>query len=79
MNATMLAITGRFESFDRSTKDLWEQVSADRFRKVETLIRSYHTTIGRDLCALTVKMEAWARTFTAQAGRGTRRSEPSSS
>lgn len=63
MNATMLAITGRFESFDRSTKDLWEHVSADRFRKVEMLIQSYHTTIGGILCALTVKMEAWTRTF----------------
>jgi hypothetical protein len=63
MNATMLAITGRFESFDRSTKDLWEHVSADRFRKVETLIQSYHTTIGGILCALTVKMETWAKTF----------------
>lgn len=63
MNATMLAITGRFESFDRSTMDLWEHVSADRFRKVETLIQSYHTTIGGTLCALTVKMETWSKTF----------------
>jgi hypothetical protein len=63
MNATMLAITGRFESFDRGTQDFWENVSADRFRKVEALITSFHTTIGGILCALTVKMEAWARTF----------------
>ena len=76
MNATMLAITGRFESFDRSTKDLWEHVSADRFRKVETMIQSYHTTIGGILCALTVKMEAWARTFShKKAGGPAKRAE----
>jgi hypothetical protein len=43
--------------------DLWDNVSASQFRKVEKLIRSYHTTIGGVLCALTVKMETWARTF----------------
>ena len=76
MNATMLAITGRFETFDRSTLDLWEHVSAERFRKVETLIRSYHTTIGGVLCALTVKMEAWARTFVhKKAGGPAKRAE----
>ncbi len=76
LNATMLAITGRLESFDRSTKDLWDHVSADRFRKVEALIKSYHTTIGGVLCALTVKMEAWARTFAhKKAGGPAKRSE----
>lgn len=76
MNATMLAITGRFESFDRSTKDLWEHVSADRFRKVESLIQSYHTTIGGILCALTVKMESWVKTFAhKKAGGPAKRAE----
>lgn len=76
LNATMLAITGRFESFDRGTKDLWEHVSAERFRKVESLIKSYHTTIGGVLCALTVKMEAWVRTFAhKKAGGPAKRSE----
>ena len=62
-SATMLAINGRFESFDRSTRNLWAQASAARFRAVETLIKSSHTTIGGILCALTVKMEAWATVF----------------
>lgn len=76
LNATMLAITGRFESFDQGTKDLWENVSADRFRKVETLIKSFHTTIGGILCALTVKMEAWTRTFShKRAGGPAKRAE----
>jgi hypothetical protein len=63
INGLMVAITGRFENFDRSTNDMWNNISADRFRKVEDLISSYHTTIGGVLCALSVKMDAWARSF----------------
>lgn len=35
-----------FEEFDSNTKDFWNDVSAERFRQVEALIESYHTTIG---------------------------------
>jgi hypothetical protein len=63
LNESMAAVSGRLEDFDNSTKDLWENVSAARFRQVESLIRSYHTAIGGVLCALTVKIEGWARTF----------------
>ena len=63
INGLMVAITGRFENFDRSTTDMWNNISAERFRKVENLIESYHTTIGGVLCALSVKMDAWARLF----------------
>lgn len=52
-----------FEEFDASTKDFWNDVSAERFREVEALIESYHTTIGAVLCALSVKMSAWHRLF----------------
>ncbi|TVR96086.1 MAG: hypothetical protein EA406_12830 [Rhodospirillales bacterium] len=62
-NDLTAAITGRFENFDRSTDDMWHDLSAERFRKVENLIRSYHTTIGGVLCALSVKIDAWTRVF----------------
>ena len=52
-----------FDEFDRSTKDFWNDVSAERFRQVEALIESYHTTIGGVLCALSVKMTAWNELF----------------
>ncbi len=52
-------ITSRFESFDQSTNDLWRNPSAERFRNVETLIKSYHISIGAVLCALSVKMDGW--------------------
>lgn len=63
INERMAAVTGRFENFERGTKHMWDKISAERFRKVETLISSYHTTIGGVLCALSVKMDAWARLF----------------
>ena len=61
INELMAAITGRFENFERGTKHMWDKISVKRFRRVEQLISSYHTTIGGVLCSLSVKMEAWAR------------------
>ena len=63
INERMAAVTGRFENFERGTKHMWDNISADRFRKVESVISSYHTTIGGVLCALSLKMDAWARLF----------------
>jgi len=63
INERMAQITGRFENFERGTKHMWDNISAERFRKVESVISSYHTTIGGVLCALSVKMDAWHRLF----------------
>ncbi|MQX36126.1 hypothetical protein GHC57_06300 [Roseospira navarrensis] len=63
INELTAAITGRFENFERSTKAMWEDISADRFQKVKDLIQAYHITIGGVLCGLTVKMNAWVRLF----------------
>ncbi len=63
INGLMAAITGRFENFDRSTGDMWSQISAERFQKVKALIEGYHTTIGGVLCALSLTMGAWDRQF----------------
>jgi len=76
INGLMAAITGRFENFDRSTKDMWNEINAVRFRKVEALITNYHTTIGGVLCALSVKMDAWNTLFPSRMiGGPIRRSE----
>lgn len=63
INELMAATTGRFESFDRATKEMWSEISAARFRKVEKMIKGMHTTIGGVLCALSVKMDTWHRLF----------------
>jgi hypothetical protein len=56
-------INDRFESFKRETQDLWDDISAERFERVEDLIRGSHTFIGGILCALSVKMDAWIKQF----------------
>ena len=75
-NKLLATITHRFETFDRSTKDMWDNITAERFRQVEELIGSYHTTIGGELCSLGVKMNAWHRLFpTPDSGGPVKRSE----
>ncbi|MEE8393880.1 MAG: hypothetical protein V3R66_06000 [Rhodospirillales bacterium] len=56
-------ITGQFRKFDISTKRMWEQVNAEQFRTVEAMIQGSYVDIGRKLCGLTVKMDAWVRKF----------------
>jgi len=70
INELMAAITGRFENFERGTKHMWDEISAERFRKVEQLISSYHTTIGGVLCSLSVKMGAWSKLFPTPSSGG---------
>ena len=70
INGTLANITGRLESFDKSTADMWRNLSAERFRKIEQLISSYHTVIGGVLCALSVKMNAWTRQFPTAGAAG---------
>ncbi|MSO93285.1 MAG: hypothetical protein EXQ86_07790 [Rhodospirillales bacterium] len=76
MNELLASLTGRFEAFDRQSRNMWDEISAERFRKVESLIRGFHTTIGGVLCGLAVKMEAWHRIFpSASAGSPSKRAE----
>ncbi len=63
INTLLVEITGRFENFDRNSSTLWSQLSAERYRKVVDLVRSYHTTTGAVLCALSVKLNAWLSLF----------------
>ncbi|MCH8198013.1 MAG: hypothetical protein IH904_08020, partial [Proteobacteria bacterium] len=63
-------ITDHFEIFGRETANLWDEISAERFKKVEDLIRGYHTYIGGVLCALSLKMGAWNKLFPHRRGGG---------
>jgi hypothetical protein len=63
LKTVMARLRSRFARFDACTTDLWSNVTAERFRKVQELIVGDHTTIGGVLCALTVKMDAWSRMF----------------
>jgi len=70
LNEAMAGLTGRFEAFDRASNELWDDISAEQFRKVEDLIRSFHTTNGGILCSLWVKMDAWTKAFPNQSAGG---------
>lgn len=70
LTSLLTVVTGRIESFDRQTKDMWKNISAERFRKVERLIKGYHTNLGGILCALTVKMDSWKFQFPNPAAGG---------
>lgn len=57
------SITGRFEAFDRRSKDFWTDISAQSFREVRQQIEAHHVTIGGVLCGLAVKMALWRERF----------------
>ena len=72
----MISVSQRLDHFDRINEDLWKHITAERFRKVESLVRSYQTLIGGILCALTIKMEGWSKLFpTPSTGGPMRRAE----
>ena len=67
-NDITASITGRFESFERNSQGMWENITAEAFKKVKTMIAAHHSTIGGVLCGLKVKMSAWDARFAN--GRG---------
>lgn len=76
INGRIDDISGRFESFDVNTRDMWKDLTAERFREVEAMILSHHTTIGGVLCSLSVKMRAWELLFpNKRSGGPVRRAE----
>ncbi len=76
MTRLMANLGDRFKMFNRDTRDMWSRISAERFRRVQKLITAYHTTLGGMLCALTVKMDTWAKLFpNPEIGGPSRRAE----
>ena len=76
LNDLIASVTGRFEAFSRNTDTMWENINAEKFRKVEALIKAHHSTIGGILCGVGSKMYAWRSAFKdAEAGGPIARSE----
>lgn len=69
------SITGRFENFDRRSKDFWTDINAETFRTIRQLITAHHVTIGGVLCGLAVKMGLWKQRFARGGGGPNRRLE----
>ena len=53
------SVAGRFETFDKSSKKMWEEISPESFKRVKRLVRSHHASIGAVLCGLSVKLNGW--------------------
>ncbi len=70
INGWTATVTGQLESFERGTKDMWRGLTAERFSRIENLIKTYQISIGSVLCALSVKMNAWNRLFPSPAVSG---------
>ena len=65
LNDIISSITARIENFYRPSH-LWENITAESFRRAKELITDHHTTVGGVLCGLKVKTKAWNQRF----GRG---------
>jgi hypothetical protein len=70
INSLTANVTGNLESFERSTNDMWCDLTAERFRRIERLIKEYQVSIGSILCALSVKINAWMRLFPTPGASG---------
>jgi hypothetical protein len=76
INQVSASISGRLEVFEKRSKQMWNNISQEEFQAVKLLIERYHVTIGGALCGLTVKMNAFARSFPhPQAGGPVKRAD----
>ncbi len=55
-----IGVSQVMEIFRVHTENMWQSISASRFRAMEKLILQYQKEIGGTICALTVKMNGWA-------------------
>ena len=53
------SIRNRFKEFDKHTASMWENLSAEKFRKVKNLIENNHATIGGFLCGAQIKLDGF--------------------
>ena len=62
LNDVTSRITRRFKSFDEHSQAMWNDISAESFGSVKTLIGNHHSTVGGVLCGLSLKIKAWEKT-----------------
>lgn len=72
INDTLTDVTAsvvtRFESFDRASETMWNDITAESFAKVKKMVREHHVLVGTILCSLTVKMNGWQEVLDANRG-----------
>lgn len=76
LNLTNEEVSNILEMFRARTEDMWENPSGVNFREMQEMITGYQSRIGGALCALTVKMNAWAAKFPSRSsGTPSRRAD----
>ena len=68
-----LQVRKRFQEFESGTHNMWDDISAEKFRKLQSIIKSHHTSLGGVLCSLSVKMDSWHRLFPRRTAGGPQR------
>ncbi len=63
INEMLAEVTGRIESFERSTRDIWASMTAKRFAEFPGKCRTYQAGIAAIICVLAVKMSRWVQVF----------------
>ena len=63
-------VHSRLHNFDKRAEQVWDNITARRFREFKEQVESQHTTIGEMLCVLTVKLNAWSQNFPSNAAGG---------
>jgi hypothetical protein len=54
-------IANILDVFRMRTQHMWRDINGQNFRAMEQLIMDYQRSIGGNLCALVVKMDAWGK------------------
>lgn len=53
------SLLARFDSFDKQSSRMWQNISAASFSRLRRLVMGHHATVGGVLCSLQCKMELW--------------------
>ena len=63
LNRLRSVVNSRFATFNRDSREIWQDMDGERFNQFKSTVQSNHTTLGGVLCALSVKMQAWTQEF----------------
>lgn len=59
----MTVLRRMFQDFGVRSRDMWDDLSAAKFKHVKDVVEGAQTTVGGVLCGLTVKLNAWYQRF----------------
>ena len=66
MRGLLMEVFKRLDVYERETKNFWADLDAERFRRIQVLLKDSQTVIGGVLCGLGVKLARWRERFPTQ-------------